>query len=85
MRVDMFNNQINDIGESGSDSKEGRKMQILMRLRDRLERMMAAVAFAEAGCFDTARTIMGEGARPKSRRPVARKRPSAEQRPVLRV
>lgn len=60
-------------------------MQILMRIRDSLERMMAAAAFAEAGCWNTARMIMGEKERAIIRRPVARKRVSNDQRPVLRI
>jgi hypothetical protein len=67
------------------DSKEVLKMERVMRLMDSLERMMAAVAFAEAGCWDTARTILNKKRRASLRRPAERKRASEQQRPVLRV
>lgn len=55
----------------------------MKRLWKKLETAMTAVAFAEAGEFETARQIMDEGKPRKTVRPEARKRP--EKRKVLRV
>lgn len=58
-------------------------MQALMKFMARLERMMVAATFAEAGCWDTARWVMDEEKR------YARQRPqvtvSAGQRPTLHM
>ena len=52
-----------------------------MRIREKLERIMMAVSFAEAGEHDTARQILNEGKRPrKSKRPTVRPRPRKELR-----
>jgi hypothetical protein len=47
-----------------------------MTIRERLERIMVAISFAEAGELDVARTILAEEKRlRKSKRPRARPRP----------
>jgi hypothetical protein len=58
-------------------------MQTLMKFVARLERVMVAVSFAEAGCRDTARWVMDEEKRYARQRPQSRV--SANQRPTLHV
>lgn len=60
-------------------------MQKLEKIMDKLEQLMVASTFAQAGCRRTARTIMREEKRPNSRRPVQRTRVAPEQRPVMRI
>lgn len=43
-------------------------MKTLETLRNRFEDIMSAVTFAEAGEFETARSIMNKGERPQDRR-----------------
>ncbi|MBT8340079.1 MAG: hypothetical protein HKP58_16030 [Desulfatitalea sp.] len=60
-------------------------MQVLIRFMARLEQLMVAVAFAEAGCWDTARGIMAGGERPAKQRLRPRVCVSDRQRPTLRM
>ena len=60
-------------------------MQTLMRFMERLERWMAAAAFAESGCWNTARWIMDEEKRYAKQHPRARTSIPANQRPTLRM
>jgi hypothetical protein len=62
-------------------------MKALMKFMnlDRLERLMVAATFAEAGCPDTARWIMDEEKRYAQQRPVNQNTVSAHQRPTLHV
>lgn len=68
-----------------NNQNEGFEMKKLMKFMDSLERMMAASAFAEAGCWDAADALMNEGCRlrKKGRLSHAKNRPA--QRPVMRA
>ena len=50
-----------------------------------MERTMTAVAFAEAGCWETSRQIMDEAKPTATKRPTARPKAQADNRPVLRM
>jgi hypothetical protein len=60
-------------------------MQTLMRFMERLERWMVAAAFAESGCWNTARRVMGEEKRYAQQHSRSRISASANQRPTLRM
>lgn len=60
-------------------------MQALMKFMDRLERLMVAVTFAEAGCSDTARWVMDEEKRYAQQRSQSRASVSAKQYPTLHM
>ncbi|MEJ2096944.1 MAG: hypothetical protein P8Y38_07345 [Deltaproteobacteria bacterium] len=60
-------------------------MQTLMKFMIRMERLMVAAAFAEAGCFDTARWVMDEEKRTLQQRRWSRAKVQADQRPSLRL
>ena len=60
-------------------------MQALMKFVARLERLMVAVSFAEAGCWDTARWVMDEEKRYAQQGPRSRVSVSSDQRPTLRM
>ena len=55
------------------------------KLRDWMERTMTAVAFAEAGCWETARQIMDENKQTSHKRPSVRPESTSDNRPVLRM
>lgn len=56
-----------------------------LKLMDWMERTMTAIAFAEAGCWKTARQIMAEAKPTSSKRPTVRPKATADNRPVLRM
>jgi len=60
-------------------------MQVLIKFMVRLERLMVAAAFAEAGCWKTARWVMDEEKRYARQRPASRPSVSAHQRPSLHM
>lgn len=60
-------------------------MQALMKFMARLERLMVAATFAEAGCWDTARWVMDEEKRYAQQRPTSRVSVSTSQRPTLHM
>lgn len=60
-------------------------MQALMKFIARLERLMVAVTFAEAGCWDTACWVMDEERRLARQRPQSRVSVTAKQYPTLRM
>lgn len=59
-------------------------MQALMKFMARLERLIVAATFAEAGCWDTARWVMNEEKRYAQQRPQSRASMAANQ-PTLRM
>jgi hypothetical protein len=60
-------------------------MQVVMKFIARLERLMVAATFAEAGCWDTARWVMDEEKRYIRQRPQSRVSVAASQHPTLRM
>jgi hypothetical protein len=60
-------------------------MQALMKFMFRLERLLVAATFAEAGCWKTARWVMDEEKRYAQQRPRSRVSVSTNQRPFLRI
>ncbi len=60
-------------------------MQALKKFMTRLERLMMAATFAEAGCWDTARQVMDEEKRHARRHTRPKVSASNNQRPTLHM